>query len=245
VAQTPEERKAKNRTRVQAWREANREKVNEQARLRRANKPSEKTRETSRKWAAKNRERLNAYQRAYREANKETLLTQDKIRRDSESEEKRVRRLECGRQWRANNGEKRRQWYQANREEILAYRKVYCEENKEKIRVYAKKYREEDGGKHLPKIYIKKKRKEIIEKLGSKCAKCGFDNIEALHIDHVLNNGSKHRKGFMTGVSGGSYNLAYLNSIWLNIESGEYQLLCPTCNQIKYHETLTITNNES
>lgn len=44
------------------------------------------------------------------------------------------------REWSKNNKDKAKEYYQANREEILAYNKQYQIENKEKIRAYKKEW---------------------------------------------------------------------------------------------------------
>ncbi|KKR07004.1 MAG: hypothetical protein UT33_C0006G0080 [Candidatus Peregrinibacteria bacterium GW2011_GWC2_39_14] len=71
-----------------------------------------------------------------------------------------------------------------------------------------------------------KARCEIIEMLGNKCSKCGFEDERALCLDHVNGGGKKEQKKF-----GGSYIMQILKRIKLGSE--EYQLLCCNCNQIK------------
>jgi len=72
-------------------------------------------------------------------------------------------------------------------------------------------------------------RKKAIEKLGGKCAQCGFTDPRALQIDHVLGTDEKSRKRGAT-----------LCRAVLEDQNGEYQLLCANCNWIKRAE-----NNEN
>lgn len=66
------------------------------------------------------------------------------------------------------------------------------------------------------------------------CRHCGFDDVRALSIDHVHNNGSEHRKT----VRGGEFYT------WLgrnNFPDG-FQTLCRNCNWIKeYERKATVT----
>ncbi len=60
------------------------------------------------------------------------------------------------------------------------------------------------------------------------CAKCGYPNLRALTIDHIMGGGTKH----VHGIKGTFYN-------WLrkhNYPSG-FQVLCFNCNHIKHVET--------
>jgi len=79
------------------------------------------------------------------------------------------------------------------------------------------------------KEYFRKARIAVVEMLGGKCIRCGFDDRRALQIDHIGGNGTKDRKK-ITGV--------YWNSVMKSVLNGEekYQLLCANCNWIKRYE---------
>ena len=62
------------------------------------------------------------------------------------------------------------------------------------------------------------------------CAICGFDNIYALCIDHINNDGATHRKKLKSGNRGG-FNL-YEKLRQQNYPAG-LQILCANCNMIK------------
>jgi len=64
-----------------------------------------------------------------------------------------------------------------------------------------------------------------------KCKKCGFDNVDALSIDHIHNGGNKHRRELNSKAG---YNFYW----WLiknNFPKG-YQVLCMNCQFIKKHK---------
>lgn len=67
-------------------------------------------------------------------------------------------------------------------------------------------------------------RQKVINKLGGKC-RCGYSDIRALQIDHVMGGGGKERK-LMN--SPGKYMRHVLTDL-----TGKYQLLCANCNCIK------------
>ena len=65
------------------------------------------------------------------------------------------------------------------------------------------------------------------------CARCGYNNIDALCIDHIHNNGCYERKVFK--ISGGDKFYRWLKK--RGFPSG-YQILCFNCNQLKQVEHL-------
>lgn len=70
-------------------------------------------------------------------------------------------------------------------------------------------------------------RVKILELLGNKCVRCGFNkDIRGLCIDHINGGGRKERKYGGQGM---------YHRILIRIFNGskEYQCLCATCNQIK------------
>lgn len=73
-------------------------------------------------------------------------------------------------------------------------------------------------------INYRYKRKQLIEKLGGCCVRCGFDDWRALQVDHKTGNGS------LTRAKG---RLHYLIPL---LKTGDIQLLCANCNQIKRYE---------
>ena len=72
----------------------------------------------------------------------------------------------------------------------------------------------------------RKKRSAILEIMGGKCCRCGFDDVRALQIDHVNGGGSQERKT--------TWNVNILKSFLA--DEKKYQLLCANCNWIKRAE---------
>jgi len=61
-----------------------------------------------------------------------------------------------------------------------------------------------------------------------KCKHCGFDDVASLSIDHINNNGGKHRKKINSGTT---YDWLVRNNFpGINTE---YQVLCMNCQFIK------------
>lgn len=90
--------------------------------------------------------------------------------------------------------------------------------------------------KHRKEIYQRqkieylKKRREMLDLLGGKCIRCGFEDERALQIDHINGGGIKERKNFNTK----DFHRLVLKSI--KNKENKYQLLCANCNWIKRHE---------
>lgn len=128
-------------------------------------------------------------------------------------------------------------YYHGHREMVLEKARLNKIANPEK----AKRNRNEYYQRHREHICAQMKasrsevRREILNQLGNKCAWCGFDDVRALDIDHVRNNGAKHRK------RSPSSNVTYYRGILKNIDSGDYQLLCCNCNRLKHCEFVAET----
>jgi hypothetical protein len=76
-----------------------------------------------------------------------------------------------------------------------------------------------------------KAKQTILNRYGNICTVCGFDDIRALQLDHINNNGNEERIriGGSTKFSGWRF-YEYLISIGL---PDGYQTLCANCNMIK------------
>ena len=75
--------------------------------------------------------------------------------------------------------------------------------------------------------YYKRKRREVIEALGDKCAKCGCIDYHILEIDHK--NGYKGKLS-PNNSRGGFRNLWDAVKAIREGRKSEYQLLCKDCN---------------
>lgn len=72
--------------------------------------------------------------------------------------------------------------------------------------------------------YRKIRKLKIIENYGGECICCGEKNWEFLTIDHVDNDGAKHKKE----LGGASYLYHFLKKN--NYPRDKYRLLCFNCN---------------
>lgn len=106
-------------------------------------------------------------------------------------------------------------WYYAN----IKRRRLYMDENKNKINDDQKKRR------------LKRRVIVLIHYGGNppKCVCCGETLIEFLTIDHINNNGAKHRD-----IIGKSGHALYDWLIKNNFPEG-YQVMCWNCNWAKSH----------
>ena len=110
--------------------------------------------------------------------------------------------------------ERNRKYYKGHREQIIANNVRWRAGNREKVNAAANSR-------------YKRLRKAVLDLFGRKCRECGFDDIRALQIDHVQNDGALERKVFGRGGS-----RTFLRKV-LKDTDGRYQLLCANCNAIK------------
>lgn len=79
-----------------------------------------------------------------------------------------------------------------------------------------------------------KRRAAVLEAYGSKCVCCGEDTPEFLTVDHINNDGARHREAISpSDPRGGSGTYLY---IWLKrhgFPKDNFQLLCWNCNCAK------------
>ena len=113
--------------------------------------------------------------------------------------------------------------------------RAYYEKNRASVKRAAKAYRDRNPGRY--RTYLGKYSKDrgrmfkatVIGHYGGKCACCGEDRIGFLTIDHVNNDGAKHRKEI--GKAG-----LYMWLIRYNFPTTyELQCLCFNCNYGKNH----------
>ncbi len=70
----------------------------------------------------------------------------------------------------------------------------------------------------------------VLDQYGSVCQLCGFEDIRALQIDHINNNGAAERKAL------GGQNVSgwrFYEHLWKTGFPAGYQTLCANCNMIK------------
>jgi hypothetical protein len=147
------------------------------------------------------------------------------------TEEQMDKRRKQNREWRREHPEYARRWNEANKERIKQTQKEWREKNKEKlhkkyypsIREYKLKHRDEYIAYNRKRY--SERRKMVFDHYGNKCACCGETQPTMLNIDHINNDGSKHRKEIGNKIL---YD-------WL-VENGlpdGFQTLCYNCNIAK------------
>jgi hypothetical protein len=122
-----------------------------------------------------------------------------------------------------------RQYYIAHREKLI---RSAVERNKLRKARNPDKFAE-DSRKSTTKGRDKLRR-QLLQVLGGKCARCGFEDFRALQVDHINGGGRQEI------VSFGNQMYRYYKHILAEIEQGnrgKYQILCANCNLIKAWES--------
>ncbi len=102
-----------------------------------------------------------------------------------------------------------------------------------KVETYAWRARNPLKNRAIGKRSRDKLKLEVIKYYGNgeaKCLGCGFDDIRALCIDHIFNNGAEQRKSLKDKHFAGALFLRWLRN---NKYPKGYQTLCANCNLIK------------
>jgi len=86
-----------------------------------------------------------------------------------------------------------------------------------------------------------KRRFDMLDRLGSKCVRCGFLDWRALQIDHKNGGAYAERKQGVYGSSSSMDNKFY-NLVMTEGEK-KFQLLCSNCNWIKRYEKNEFSNS--
>lgn len=83
---------------------------------------------------------------------------------------------------------------------------------------------------------------KVLKLYGLKCAYCGEDRYELLTVDHINNDGAKHRKTkeYKRLNVGGMYGYLAKSEFRPDL----YQILCHNCNSAKYYYKISPTEND-
>jgi RNase P subunit RPR2 len=84
-----------------------------------------------------------------------------------------------------------------------------------------------------------KLRHKVINHLGGKCAKCGYEDIRALQIDHVKGQGAKQLN------SANHQWYRYYKEVMQTEPGLIYQVLCANCNWVKRAELKECENTKT
>lgn len=131
------------------------------------------------------------------------------------TEEQMERQREACRRYYAKNAEKRR-----------AYAIEYYREHTESRRAYQRERPKEVKKKIRDKSFAKRKT-QVYEHYGNKCACCDETEPKFLSIDHVNGDGAKHRKTLPGG--GSSLRSLFVDIVRRGFPT-EFQILCMNCN---------------
>ncbi len=130
--------------------------------------------------------------------------------------------------------EKDLMYRERNKERISKQHKDYYQEHKEEIKAKNKQHYYDnhdiilERGKEYHRRKVLKLRDNVIEHYGGKCVCCGEAIPEFLTIDHMNNNGAKHREEIRTSRTGAGYS--FYRWIIHNNYPNDLQLLCYNCN---------------
>lgn len=123
-------------------------------------------------------------------------------------------------------------YYQKNKTKRKEWRTEYHLKKKiienTKNREYYNKHKEEK--REYKKQYELNTRKLVIEAYGSICVCCNEDKQQFLCIDHINNDGAKHRKELNIRAGFRFYRWLIKN----NYPKDKFQLLCHNCNMVKH-----------
>lgn len=131
--------------------------------------------------------------------------------------------------------ERRKEYYQKNKEAIKKKVREYYAKNRLEIINKRKKYHKKrylNSREEVTKYYRernKERRIELIKAMGGKCVWCGYTDWRALQIDRVNGDGVEDRK--ITK----NFSKKQIIERFKNYPE-KYQLLCSNCNWIKRYE---------
>lgn len=109
-----------------------------------------------------------------------------------------------------------RKWYEKNRERANELKRAQMRRARaEKPDVY---------NAHSRRAKVKEKLR-LFEMYGKSCARCGFDDMRALSLDHINNDGNEQRRKL---GERGVYRDAKKD-----LQPDKYQILCMNCQFIK------------
>lgn len=124
-----------------------------------------------------------------------------------------------------------------NKEFITQYNRIYRQKNKDKLRKQNREWKRKnkEKNKELNKQERERLKLEVLIRYSNsnppKCVKCGYSDVRALSIDHILNNGAEERRNnFGSRLNAGTTFYRWLRRN--NFPTG-YQTLCFNCNWIK------------
>lgn len=122
-------------------------------------------------------------------------------------------------------------WYHGNREHRLGVQQEWLAANREKARLKCKAWRKANPGKagKATRKSAAALKERVFDHYGRVCACCNESTFRFLCIDHINNDGWKHRKELK--VTSGTQFYSWLERNGFPVG---FQTLCYNCNQGKH-----------
>ena len=122
--------------------------------------------------------------------------------------------------------EYQRRWRRENPEKVYEIQRRH-----DRKRYNTPKRKEQHGDVRIRRHHRNKV--AVLEKYGHSCAYCGEDRYELLTVDHINNDGARHRqtKKYKRLNVGGMWGYLAMTEFRPDL----YQILCWNCNCAKYH----------
>jgi|ERR1700685_144762 len=103
------------------------------------------------------------------------------------------------------------------------------EKNRQAKREWKKRHPE------YPALAWRRQKERVFAMYGSVCARCGFSDKRALQLDHVQDDGHKHRRTRRDGRRTTDCRRAWTDAS-RSYQPNKFQILCANCNWIKRGE---------
>jgi hypothetical protein len=126
-------------------------------------------------------------------------------------------------------------WHQRNRERVREYSKKWRLENRDGInrkqRIFVSEWRKRNPDKVRLQRYKTRDnlRTDVLMAYGNKCICCGESTRQFLAIDHINNDGAKHKRQNNLKSAQAFYTWLRKN----NYPKDNFQILCHNCNMAK------------
>ena len=144
--------------------------------------------------------------------------------------------------WRERNSDRvqkyQKEWRENNSNHIKEYTKEYYDLHRDELIAKQSEYARKEANRERKRVNQNRRnaavRERVLDIVGRKCARCGFDDVRALQLDHINGGGIQHKKQFARTTD-------YYEFV---IESGGvgFQTLCANCNWIKRYENDELGN---
>lgn len=111
------------------------------------------------------------------------------------------------------------------------FRKLY--QRTEKALAWKREWKKRNPD--YPKRKWQKVKDRVFDMYGRTCVRCAFGDVRALQLDHVKNDGYKHRIRRRSGRRVSNTQPSWYDAM-KSYQPDKYQILCANCNWIKRHE---------